>query len=405
MSYYLILYIAVFSLFLSLLQGCYNYRINKNNLYLTGFLIVLSTLSFLHFYMVSDSAEGLAVCYGHFMPFYYLMGPFLYFYVKRTLNESTGFNYLQLFHYLPFLIALIGIFPYYFQSFDSKIEIAKKLLADPNNHKMVDINWLYNNIINLPLRVGSLSIYTISSLFILIKSKLTIQRKKTLNNQENRIHYWLFLLLILTSLFCLSYINVIYIYLNSPKFSNYDLNSITLNYYVPTAFVSIPVLLLIFPKILYGIPMAPIQTTMKTKLFSNEKHDNSGTVNSNEVYFQELTLRIIDFLNKERPYKNNKFGLDELSKMMQIPKHHLYYCFNTILKTKFTTVRTQMRVDFAKECLLNGDLNRLSMEGVWIKTGFSSRTNFFVSFKEVTGQTPLEFIKTYKLEPDQGEIN
>jgi methylphosphotriester-DNA--protein-cysteine methyltransferase len=45
------------------------------------------------------------------------------------------------------------------------------------------------------------------------------------------------------------------------------------------------------------------------------------------------------------------------------------------------------------------------MEGIWTKAGFSSRTSFFVSFKEITGQTPLDFIKTNKLDPFEKQIN
>ena len=52
-----------------------------------------------------------------------------------------------------------------------------------------------------------------------------------------------------------------------------------------------------------------------------------------------------------------------------------------------------MRVDYAKELLLNGDLLNQSMEGIWTKAGFSSKTNFFISFKDVTGYTPIEFLK------------
>jgi hypothetical protein len=43
---------------------------------------------------------------------------------------------------------------------------------------------------------------------------------------------------------------------------------------------------------------------------------------------------------------------------------------------------------------MNGKLLSHSMEGVWIKSGFSSKTSFFVSFKEVTGMTPLEYLKS-----------
>ena len=86
-------------------------------------------------------------------------------------------------------------------------------------------------------------------------------------------------------------------------------------------------------------------------------------------------------------------GNHDLAKQLDVPKHHLYYCLNSILNIKFITLRTQMRVEYAKELLLNGSLELVSMEGIWTKTGFSSRTNFFVTFKEVTGYTPLEFIK------------
>ena len=106
----------------------------------------------------------------------------------------------------------------------------------------------------------------------------------------------------------------------------------------------------------------------------------------------------MEYLQKEKPFVNPHFSLAVLAEKLDVPKHHLYYCFNTVLKTKFTTVRTQMRVDYAKECLLNGDLNKLSMEGIWHKAGFSSKTNFFVSFKEVTQMTPLDFIKINQLE-------
>ena len=34
-----------------------------------------------------------------------------------------------------------------------------------------------------------------------------------------------------------------------------------------------------------------------------------------------------------------------------------------------------------------------SMEGIWMKAGFTSKTSFFVSFKEETGMTPLEYVK------------
>jgi AraC-like DNA-binding protein len=53
-----------------------------------------------------------------------------------------------------------------------------------------------------------------------------------------------------------------------------------------------------------------------------------------------------------------------------------------------------LRVDLAKKELSNGGLKSFSMEAVWIKSGFSSKTSFFVAFKQVTGLTPLEYLKS-----------
>jgi transcriptional regulator GlxA family with amidase domain len=103
------------------------------------------------------------------------------------------------------------------------------------------------------------------------------------------------------------------------------------------------------------------------------------------------------YLEKEKPFINPEFSIDDLAKNLDLQKHHLYYCFNSILQIKFTSLRTKLRVNHAKEILLSGDLTMMSMEGIWTKAGFSSRTNFFVSFKEETGLTPLEFIKNKNL--------
>ena len=116
-----------------------------------------------------------------------------------------------------------------------------------------------------------------------------------------------------------------------------------------------------------------------------------------EIYFQNLSEKVIEYLNEEKPYLNPDFNLDFLADKLDIQKHHLHYCFNSVLETKFTTIRNQMRVEYSKECLLNGELNKLSMNGIWSKAGFSSKTNFYATFKEITQMTPVNFIKTHHL--------
>jgi len=56
-----------------------------------------------------------------------------------------------------------------------------------------------------------------------------------------------------------------------------------------------------------------------------------------------------NYLKTEKPFVDPKFSLDDLAKQLDVPKHHLYYCLNSVLDIKFTTLRKQIRVEYAKE--------------------------------------------------------
>jgi YesN/AraC family two-component response regulator len=171
------------------------------------------------------------------------------------------------------------------------------------------------------------------------------------------------------------------------------------NYITAFSYSLIPIVMLIFPEVLYGIPKV---TRKKIELFKSENNYLSKRINTTiekpenkeeNPEMNELANLIQNYLLTEKPFVDSKFSMDDLAKQLDVPKHHIYYCFKSILDTKFTTLRSQLRVEYAKELLLNGELGKMSMEGIWSKTGFSSRTNFFVTFKEISGLTPLEYIQ------------
>lgn len=155
--------------------------------------------------------------------------------------------------------------------------------------------------------------------------------------------------------------------------------------------------MLIFPQHLYGIPANRKKVTEEVENNYIPKETLTLISKKSNDPFASVAKAIIEYLEKEKPFVNPDFSIDDLSKSLDIQKHHIYYCFNNILQIKFTTLRTRMRIDYAKEILLKGELSSMSMEGIWSKAGFSSRTNFFVSFKEETGLTPVEYIKNQGL--------
>jgi AraC-like DNA-binding protein len=350
----------------------------------------------MHYYIVfSESAQGVAIIYTHFMPLLYLQGPMLYFYVSGTLKDRFEFGWKKLIHFLPFLIAFISVFDYYFKPWSFKIELANKIIASPHVLYTIKNFHIGNQFINLPARTILLIIYGSISIVLLLKYTINNKIYKNQTLIQSKTITWLYFITINVVISGISYLLMILKFMNERMHTRSEINEMSLNYISAFSFFLIPVIILFFPVVLYGLPIVDRDKIAlyipknkigrKTKLKKSDKFEN--------LEMEELTEAMQNYLKTERPFIDPNFSLDDLAKQLDVPKHHLYYCLNSVLDIKFTTLRTQLRVEYAKELLLSDSLKRVSMEGIWPKTGFSSRTNFFVTFKEVTGYTPIEFIK------------
>jgi transcriptional regulator GlxA family with amidase domain len=122
--------------------------------------------------------------------------------------------------------------------------------------------------------------------------------------------------------------------------------------------------------------------------------DEEFDLNIHVSGFLALSDRIMQVMNEQRPWLAHDFSLDDLAKIMDVPKHHLYYCFNNILKTRFTRLRAEYRVRHAQYLIENGGTQEKTMEAIGIESGFSSRGTFMATFREVTGMTPGDFLRS-----------
>ena len=150
----------------------------------------------------------------------------------------------------------------------------------------------------------------------------------------------------------------------------------------------IPLVLLNSPEILYGFHKFKNNNTSK-KVFRKVDHESS----------EMLTASILEVVNKKENLLNPNFDIDEIGKTLNIDKQEVLYFFHVILNKKYITLRKELRVDLAKKEISSGNLLAHSMEGIWMKSGFKSKTSFFVAFKEVTGMTPLEYSKSLEKQP------
>ncbi len=402
----MLLYISILTFVLSAILAFYNWKSNKNALYLSLFFIILSTYSITHYFsLYGKSSLWLAIFYYHFSPLWLLLGPLLYFYVNGTLSDRQGLRWKDAWHFIPAIIHLVNISPYYLISFSYKIHLAEAIITNLDVMKNLSFNLFYSAKLAFIARPLFLLAYVIYAFKILWSYNPNKLKNSTILFKQYLITYrWLFLLLttvlIITANFVLIYSKLIS---QTGAIGVSSLN-ITMHYITGIVFFALIGSLLLFPQILYGIPISqqsdyPLKKTLPNNSKASSVKEDIIKDSEKEEPFNELALLIKNYMENEKPYLDTNFSITSLSNTLKAPQHHILYCFNNILKLKFTDFRTSLRIDYAKEILLKGEGTQLSMEGVSFKSGFSSRSSFYIAFKAATGFTPGEFILNHEGKP------
>ena len=106
-------------------------------------------------------------------------------------------------------------------------------------------------------------------------------------------------------------------------------------------------------------------------------------------------LKKIDTLMKDKsPYRNPNLKLRDLAQMSDTTTHSLSFIFNQYLKKSFYDYINEYRVKEFKRMVKEGDISKYTLSTLAEKCGFSSRASFFRHFKNITGETPAEYIKS-----------
>jgi AraC-like DNA-binding protein len=354
---------------------------------------------------VGKNPFWLAVFANHTNPLSYLRGPFLFFYIRGMLYDQTTLKKKDWLHFIPFFINLISITPYTLKSFDYKFKFAESLIVNPAISKTSAIG-LYPTVIDTVARPMFSFAYVLFCLIMLLRFSFKANKIRIPNKLSPSVTKWLYFfiiaILVQYSFFVVNY----YFYLIGREAVVTKLYSSSIMIFMNICLLLIPLSLLIFPEILYGIPRVRINQKDSFVPYENRVAENStllenkeetlltaGEVEEIEPYFIELSHSILSHLEETKLYLQPDFSLDQLAKSMSTPKHHLYYCFNNVLYKKFTKVRSELRVNYAKKLLEKGLSDSLTLDAIGNQSGFLSRSSFYNTFKDEVGCSPGEYLK------------
>ncbi len=393
----MLLYISLLLIFFSLILVFHNWYINKNAIFLAITFILIAIYGLTHYFTVyGKSAFWMALFYNNISPLMLLPGPFLYFYIRGTLNDKQGLNWKDSLHFIPAIIHFIGVIPYYITPFSYKEAICRLLIADLENIKKIEWNIFFNSEFNFSFRIIMLFIYVSYSMVLLWKFSNNSKKQQNIPFKQYSITFrWLAFLLVLIFLLDINYVIMTFYF-----FKNYeiDIRQNFINSIALASFGLLVISLLFFPEVLYGLPRNKNTKKQKKKTLTSISKLTKVNENLEEDPFLDLYEKIKNYLDNDKPYLDPNFNIAQIAIDLQVPQNHVVYCINTLFKTKFSKLRTKLRVEQTKVYLNDSKNSKITIDGVSQMVGFTSRSSFYNAFKEETGYTPSEYLKIIEME-------
>ena len=92
----------------------YNRGYLTANRYLAGFMFFASLYVLENFYFFYGESLVMVIIFTMVHSFFYLIGPFAFFYMRSILRDNSQLNRFDYLHFALFAISFIGYVPYFF---------------------------------------------------------------------------------------------------------------------------------------------------------------------------------------------------------------------------------------------------------------------------------------------------
>lgn len=148
-----------------------------------------------------------------------------------------------------------------------------------------------------------------------------------------------------------------------------------------------------FSVVFYGLTIFFLSKKQRESIFQEipQKYA-SKKIESNEA--NSLIEKLNALMLEQELYKNSDIKLNDIAKELKITTHQLSQLLNDNLGKSFATFINEFRIAETKKLLQEN--NQFTLEAIGFEAGFSSKSNFYATFKKIVGTTPSEFKKQNK---------
>lgn len=365
--------------------------LNPSNRYLSAFFAIVGIYG-LTFYSIWYSNETWPVVFlfGHAAPLYYLAGPLAWFYVRGTIRDHHRLSRIDLLHFLPFLIHVVNLTPFYMSSIDAKFEIAEQILANPTNVINLDVSLIYPTYLNYIFRPVIGLFYAGYSFWVLMKSFAPF---RALPKYTFYLKGWM-LAFVATQIIMFITIGIFHIAVQIEYHSSSQLNQdSTFLIVTGVSYLLLSITPLTFSNLLYGnvesYPHLETPVTEDQKLNPKEAI-SQGFVPAlvNKSRLEEIETLIASQLKEYPIYLKPNFSIEMLASEINVPVYHLNFFFKYYKDEKFTDFRAKKRVNYALELQSGSGPSFYSIKDLAARSGYTDQRKFVEDFRRFTGSEP-----------------
>ncbi len=340
-----------------------------------------------------------------FAPLTFLVGPLVFVYIRSVLNDELKFRKQDWLLLIPTILVLINFIPFYLLPSFEKINYLNKNFY--NNVGIQDSGeGFLPNILYYSIRICWSGIFIFGGFRLIYH--FWKRNSEELLNQNKILLNWLFTFnSLITAVFVVAILKVFVPTIKNTQITIADIIlGATILYICLKLFMS--------PQILYGVFQPLPLGSRSNEIAYNEnsaidksvsmldlKDDFLGSSKvENDIKNRELTQQfrhknlIETYFRKEKPFLRVDYSLNQLANEIHVSRHILSAFINREYGMGFREFLNHQRVEYMITNIDKPEWKKFTLEAIATECGYSSRTTFIKNFKEITGKTPSEFLKT-----------
>jgi len=300
-----------------------------------------------------------------------LYGPLVFLFVQQTTRMHIK-PYWKALMFLPFLIVLFNLLPYFLQSAEEK----RAYLDAFETARQDDFGWInqFVSVVHIVFSLGNLLFY------------LTWERNQSQEFSALEAVRVKWLRQFLIFMFTVTLFGVLIFFARtwniavlSDIYRFHFIGVVLLFYWLSYKALTQPVLFEIFKKPPGPEPL-PVAPTEK------KRPEPEGDLSA-------VFERVKAILENDRLYLKTDLTLTDLAARAGFSRNQVSQAINTMFNGNFFEFINDFRVEEFKRQALDPAKQHLTQAGIALESGFNSKASFYAVFKKKTGMTPAEFLE------------